>query len=51
MPQPKYTSTINWTESENKIVEELQAKGIKIVSIFRRGLSIYEKELQDNVDK
>ena len=48
MNKPKFTSTISWTETENKIVEELQAKGIKIISIFRRGLSEYEKDLNDN---
>lgn len=46
--KPNYQTTLNITEEENNIVEILKAKGIKIISIWRRGLDAYEKELIDS---
>ena len=45
--KPKYSTTINLTEAENKIWEELEDKGIKIIDIFRRGMEAYEKDLKN----
>ena len=40
--------SLSLTESEAELLSILTAKGIKTISVFRRGLAIYEKELIDN---
>ena len=40
--------SLSLTEQEAEVLEILQAKGIKIISVFRCGLSVYEKQLRDN---
>ncbi len=44
--KPKYATTIALTEAENKIKTEIQAKGISVIDIFRKGLEIYQKEVK-----
>ena len=42
------TSISGLTNEEVELINVLSAKGIPAVSIFRRGLSEYEKELEAN---
>ena len=39
--------SLSLTEQEAEVLEILQAKGIKIISVFRRGLEAYEKDLKN----
>lgn len=43
--------SLSITESEASVLELLNAKGIKNVMVFRRGLDEYEKELNKAIDK
>jgi len=40
LTKPNYQRAISLTEEENKQTEELQAKGIKVIDIFRMGLAL-----------
>jgi len=40
MTKPNYQRAISLTESENNQTNELQAKGVKVIDIFRMGLAL-----------
>jgi len=44
MPIARYQRIVTVTEEENKIIEELLKKGVKVIDIFRTGIEKLSKE-------
>jgi len=44
--KPRYQRIISLNEEDQKKIDKLQAKGIKVVDIFRKGMESYCKEVK-----